>query len=173
MCIRDRFIFVFAPTAIGGYWLIRHDRLRRLWLTLASYVFYGYWDWRLCSLLLVSTVVDYTAGLYMHASDRPAVRRAWLIVSLCANLGLLGFFKYGAFVSEAVNALLARLGAPAVVPAPGVLLPVGISFYVFQSMSYTIDYYRGKIEREPNFIRYATFVSLFPQLVAGPIERKR
>ncbi|NQT16977.1 MAG: MBOAT family protein, partial [Planctomycetes bacterium] len=94
-------------------------------------------------------------------------------VSIVNNLGLLGFFKYGQFVTDNVNSLLTRLAIPYEVPDPGFLLPVGISFYVFQSMSYTIDYYRGNVEREPSFIRYATFVSLFPQLVAGPIERAR
>jgi alginate O-acetyltransferase complex protein AlgI len=95
------------------------------------------------------------------------------VLSLVNNLGLLGFFKYGQFVTDNLNALLEWLQMPYEVPSPGVLLPVGISFYVFQSMSYTIDYYRGNVDEEPSFIRYATFVSLFPQLVAGPIERAR
>ncbi len=152
------------------YLLARDTRLRLPWLLLASYVFYGWWNPLYLLLILWSTSIDYLVVRRMSRSGR---RRAWLAVSVVNNLGLLGFFKYGAFVSEAVNALLTRLGAPAVVPAPGVLLPVGISFYVFQSMSYTIDYYRGKVEAEPSFIRYATFVSLFPQLVAGPIERAK
>jgi D-alanyl-lipoteichoic acid acyltransferase DltB (MBOAT superfamily) len=102
---------------------------------------------------------------------RTGRRRLWLSVSVVNNLGLLGFFKYGAFVTDNLNQLLTAMGIPYALPAPGVLLPVGISFYVFQSMSYTIDCYRGRIEREPSLIRYATFVSLFPQLVAGPVER--
>lgn len=100
-------------------------------------------------------------------------RKLWLTVSIVNSLGVLGFFKYGAFITENLNLLLSRLGAPFVIPPPGVLLPVGISFYTFQSMSYTIDFYRGEEKREPSFIRFATFVSLFPQLVAGPIERAR
>ena len=152
------------------YLLARDTRLRLPWLLLASYVFYGWWNPLYLLLILWSTSIDYLVVRRMSRSGR---RRAWLAVSVVNNLGLLGFFKYGAFVSETINALLVRLGAPAVVPAPGVLLPVGISFYVFQSMSYTIDYYRGKVEAEPSFIRYATFVSLFPQLVAGPIERAK
>ena len=152
------------------YLLARDTRLRLPWLLLASYVFYGWWNPLYLLLILWSTSIDYLVVRQMSRSGR---RRAWLAVSVVNNLGLLGFFKYGAFVSETINALLVRLGVPAVVPAPGVLLPVGISFYVFQSMSYTIDYYRGKVEAEPSFIRYATFVSLFPQLVAGPIERAK
>jgi len=100
-------------------------------------------------------------------------RKLWLSMSIINNLFLLGFFKYGKFVVVNINQLLAELGITYTLAEPGVLLPVGISFYTFQSMSYTIDYYRGKIEREKSFIRFATFVSLFPQLVAGPIERAR
>jgi D-alanyl-lipoteichoic acid acyltransferase DltB (MBOAT superfamily) len=119
-------------------------------------------------LIAWSTSVDYLAVSLMARSGR---RRGWLAVSLANNLALLGFFKYGAFVTDNLNQALAASGVPYTIPAPGVLLPVGISFYVFQSMSYTIDFFRGRIDREPSFIRYATFVSLFPQLVAGPIER--
>ncbi|MFQ6036329.1 MAG: MBOAT family O-acyltransferase, partial [Sedimentisphaerales bacterium] len=100
-------------------------------------------------------------------------RRMWLCMSIVNNLGLLGFFKYGDFVADNLNFLLSSVGIPYIIPPPGLLLPVGISFYTFQSMSYTIDYYRGNIERETSFIRYATFVSLFPRLVAGPIERAK
>jgi len=104
---------------------------------------------------------------------RSAGTKAWLFVSVVNNLALLGFFKYGSFITDNLNVLLASLGVPYVIAAPGILLPVGISFYTFQSMSYTIDCYRGNIERERSFIRYAAFVSLFPRLVAGPIERAK
>ena len=97
----------------------------------------------------------------------------WLSISIVNNLGLLSFFKYGGFVTDNLNLLLSSLGIPYGLPAPGILLPIGISFYIFQSMSYTIDYYRGNIERETSLIRYAAFVSLFPRLVAGPIERAK
>lgn len=103
-----------------------------------------------------------------------AVRKLWLALSVLNSLGVLGFFKYAAFFAENLNAMLRLLHVPLVIPDPaaaGVLLPVGISFYTFQSMSYTIDCYRGRLEREPSFIRFATFVALFPQLLAGPIER--
>jgi D-alanyl-lipoteichoic acid acyltransferase DltB (MBOAT superfamily) len=105
--------------------------------------------------------------------EKSRKRKLWLILSIINNLFLLSLFKYGPFLTENFNLLLARLGIPVTIPSPGVLLPVGISFYTFQSLSYTIDFYRGKIEREKSFIRFATFVSLFPQLVAGPIERAK
>ncbi|MBT4482691.1 MAG: MBOAT family protein [Candidatus Latescibacteria bacterium] len=100
-------------------------------------------------------------------------KKLWLILSIVNSLGVLGFYKYGIFITENLNILLSRFGESLIISPPGVLLPVGISFYTFQSMSYTIDFYRGNIEREPSFIRFATFVSLFPQLVAGPIERAK
>ncbi|MBN2474198.1 MAG: MBOAT family protein [Pirellulales bacterium] len=150
------------------YLLLRKTRARTPWLLLASYVFYGWWNPLYLSLILWSTSVDYVAVVAMARTGR---KKLWLCLSLANNLGLLGFFKYGKFVAENLNDLLSSMGVPYEIPPPDVLLPVGISFYVFQSMSYTIDFFRGKIEREASFLRYATFVSLFPQLVAGPIER--
>ncbi|MHC4628309.1 MAG: MBOAT family O-acyltransferase, partial [Planctomycetota bacterium] len=94
-------------------------------------------------------------------------------LSIANNLGLLGFFKYGTFVTDNVNLLLSSLNIPYMIPAPGMLLPAGLSFYIFQSLSYTIDYYRGNVEKEMSLIRYATFVALFPRLLAGPIERAK
>ena len=172
------FFLIFYPV----YLVVKGTRLRVPWLLAASYVFYGWWNPLYLVLILWSTSVDYLAVVAMARSrraptDQPSVgarwSRPWLAVSAVNNLGLLGFFKYGGFVTDNVNGLLAGLNVPYQLPAPGFLLPVGISFYVFQSMSYTIDYYRGSVEQEPNFLRYATFVSLFPQLVAGPIERAK
>ena len=172
------FFLIFYPV----YLVVKGTRLRVPWLLAASYVFYGWWNPLYLVLILWSTSVDYLAVVAMARSrraptDQPSVgapwSRPWLAVSAVNNLGLLGFFKYGGFVTDNVNGLLAGLNVPYELPAPGFLLPVGISFYVFQSMSYTIDYYRGSVEQEPNFLRYATFVSLFPQLVAGPIERAK
>ena len=161
---------LFFLVVYAVYLAVRRTFLRLPWLLLASYVFYGWWNPLYLVLILWSTTVDYVAVLGMSRSRR---RGAWLALSVVNNLGLLGFFKYGGFVAETVSAVLVRLGVPYALPSPWVLLPVGISFYVFQSMSYTIDYYRGQVAKEPNFIRYATFVALFPQLVAGPIERAR
>ena len=161
---------IFFILFYAGYLPLRGTRYGCLWLLGASYFFYGWWNPLYLLLIAYSTVVDYVVVLAMDRSEK---RRRWLAVSLVNNLFLLGFFKYGDFVAENLNALLAQMGAPVTVPVAGFLLPVGISFYVFQSMSYVIDFYRGQIDREPNLVRYAAFVSLFPQLVAGPIERAR
>jgi len=161
---------LFFAVVYPVYLLLKRTRWRLPWLLLASYVFYGWWNPLYLILILWSTGVDYLAVIGMSRSQR---RKPWLALSVVNNLGMLGFFKYGGFVAGTLNALLVRVGAGAVIPEPGILLPVGISFYVFQSMSYTIDYYRGQVQKEPSFLRYATFVSLFPQLVAGPIERAR
>ena len=160
------FFLIFYPV----YLLLRKTRARTPWLLLASYVFYGAWNPLYLLLILWSTTVDYLAVIGMARTGR---NKPWLCLSLVNNLGLLGLFKYGKFVADNLNDFLASVGVPYEIPPPDVLLPVGISFYVFQSMSYTIDFYRGKVEREPSFLRYATFVSLFPQLVAGPIERAK
>lgn len=140
------------------------------WLLAASYFFYGWWNPLYLLLIAYSTVLDYLVVIVMERSGR---KKLWLLVSIANNLLLLGFFKYGTFVTDNINFLLAETGTAYRLSAPGVLLPVGISFYTFQSMSYTIDFYRGDIERERSFVRFAAFVSLFPQLVAGPIERAR
>ena len=140
------------------------------WLLAASYFFYGWWNPLYLLLIAYSTVLDYLVVIAMERSGR---KKLWLLVSIANNLLLLGFFKYGGFVTDNINFLLAETGTAYRLSAPGVLLPVGISFYTFQSMSYTIDFYRGDIERERSFVRFAAFVSLFPQLVAGPIERAR
>ena len=166
-------MFVFAPIAIGGFWILRGDRMRRLWLTAMSYIFYGYWDWRFSSLLLVSTVVDYIAGLMMGSTDKPAARKGWLIVSLCTNLGLLAFFKYYMLLAATANNVSGWLGGGSIIPGWQIVLPIGISFFTFQSMSYTIDIYRRKVTPTRDFIEFAAFVSLFPQLIAGPIVRYR
>jgi len=160
------FFLLFYPV----YLLVRKTRVRELWLLLSSYVFYAWWNPLYLLLIVWSTLIDFGAVALM---DRNRRRRLWLGVSILNNLALLGFFKYGGFVAANLDLLLSRWGIPVTIPQPGVLLPVGISFYTFQSMSYTIDFYRGNIVRERSFIRFATFVSLFPQLVAGPIERAR
>ena len=153
--------------------LVKGTRWRETWILLASYTFYGWWNLLYLGLIVYSTLLDYTAVTLMERSRRHTLRKVWLAVSISNNLALLGLFKYAGLLTDNVNALLTHLGVSYVLPAPGLLLPVGISFYIFQSMSYTIDYYRGNIQREPNIIRYAAFVSLFSQLVAGPIERAK
>ena len=160
------FFLIVYPT----YLALKNTKLRVPWLFAASYFFYACFYPLYLFLIAYSTLLDYTVVTKMAKSTR---RKMWLSISIINNLALLGFFKYGAFVTDNVNHMLTSLGIPYFLPAPGMILPVGISFYIFQSMSYTVDYYRGNIERETSFVRYATFVSLFPQLVAGPIERAK
>ncbi len=162
--------FVFFAVVYAGHLCLRKTRYYLHWLLVSSYVFYGWWNALFLLLIAYSTALDYFVVILMERSSK---KRLWLGISILNNLFLLGFFKYGGFVIDNLNAGLAGLGASYEIADPGVMLPVGISFYTFQSMSYTIDYYRGEIKREPSFIRFATFVSLFPQLVAGPIERAR
>jgi len=159
---------VFFIAVFGIFLILRNTRFYIHWLLFASYIFYGWWNPLYLLLILYSTLLDYGVGLRMAKTSR---KKKWLVFSIVNNLLLLGFFKYGGFVAENLNLLFDHLGLGLTIPKPNVLLPVGISFYTFQSMSYTIDLYRGKISLEKNFFRFAAFVSLFPQLVAGPIER--
>ena len=161
------FLIFFAVFYVV-YLATRTTAFRIPWLLISSYVFYGWWDPLYLLLIVYSTLIDYVAVLMM---DRGRRRRVWLAVSVLNNLALLGTFKYAGFLVSNLNEILGSFGAPFAIQDPGVLLPVGISFYTFQSMSYTIDYYRGKIAAERNLLRFAAYVSLFPQLVAGPIER--
>ena len=149
----------------------RYFRLQNGILLIASYVFYGFWDWRFLALLFVSTVVDYNLALLIEKSESPGERKALLAASICVNLGILGFFKYFGFFAESFASLLNSFGFQSSTPFFNIVLPVGISFYTFQTMSYTIDVYRRKLPATRNFFDFALFVSFFPQLVAGPIER--
>ena len=172
MLFNSKVFIVFALVTYGLYYAL-NDR-GRLWLLLvASYVFYGFWDPALCSLIALSTVVDFMCGKNIAASENPSVRKRWLGLSLAVNLGLLGFFKYyDFFVSEAAHALnLVGFAADPDSWMLNLVLPVGISFYTFQTMSYTIDIYRRDIKPEPSLLRFAIYVAFFPQLVAGPVER--
>lgn len=164
---------VFLPVAVIVYWLLPH-RARKYWLLAASWFFYMYWNPLLILLLLASTVIDYCCGRGMEAhAGAPKTRKALLLVSICMNLALLFFFKYWDFFGETASGLLAALGVPWRVPALHLILPVGISFYTFQTMSYSIDVYRGDAPAERDFVSFALYVSFFPQLVAGPIENPR
>jgi D-alanyl-lipoteichoic acid acyltransferase DltB (MBOAT superfamily) len=161
---------LFFAIVYPVYLVVKGTRFRSLWLLIASYVFYGWWNPLYLLLIAYSTSVDY---LVVSAMSRWGRRPLWLCLSIANNLSLLGFFKYGKFITNNLNALLSRLGVAWAIPMPDILFPVGLSFFMFESMSYTIDFFRGHIERERSFIRYAAFVSLFPQLLAGPIERAR
>jgi D-alanyl-lipoteichoic acid acyltransferase DltB (MBOAT superfamily) len=164
------FVLFFA-IAWPVYLAVKNTRMREPWLLAASYTFYGWWNPLHLLLIAYATVVDYTTVTVMTRARRPAARKACLAVSVVNNLALLSVFKYAGLLTRSLDAVLAHLGVPYSLPAPDILLPVGISFFTFQSMSYAIDAYRGHVDREVSLVRYATFVSLFPQLVAGPIER--
>lgn len=159
---------VFLVVVLGLYYCLTR-KAQNVGLLIASYAFYGFWDWRFCALLFGSTVVDYTVARLMAVL--PHRKRALLLVSLTVNLGVLGFFKYFDFFVDSAVAMLTSLGLEANPALLGVLLPVGISFYTFQTLSYTIDVYRGKTTPKRDPVTFALYVSYFPQLVAGPIER--
>lgn len=162
--------FVFLAIVFAAHWSAP-ARARNLVLVVASYVFYGWWDWRFLSLLAVSTLVDFVIGRQLHRRTDDRVRKRLLATSLVVNLGLLVTFKYfGFFVDSAVDAL-ESLGVGASAPTLRIILPVGISFYTFQTISYSFDVYRRRVVPTDNLIDFATFVAYFPQLVAGPIER--
>ena len=162
---------LFFPTVVALFFATPH-RWRWAVLLAASYVFYGWWKVEYLLLLMASTGVDYWAALRMESAATPGRRKAWLAVSLTGNLGMLGYFKYAAFLSDTVRSIASPLGivlqdSPVFHP----LLPIGISFYVFQTLAYSIDVYRGDIPAERHLGKFALYVAFFPQLVAGPIER--
>jgi alginate O-acetyltransferase complex protein AlgI len=161
------FVLFFLITVLV-YWRLPH-RAQNMWLLVASYVFYGYVHPWFLALIFTSTVADYWAGRGMAA--RPDRARLFLGLSLCVNLGMLGFFKYFSFFVDNVHTVLAVIGLDLPKPALAIVLPVGISFYTFQELSYTIEVFRGTLRARRSFLDFATFVSFFPQLVAGPIER--
>jgi len=161
------FVLVFAV-----HWALRNSTARKTWLLLCSYVFYAAWDWRFLGLIVASTLLDYGVGLGLARARRRRVRIALLLASLSGNLGILGFFKYWNFFAQSGGVLLSWLGIPY---HPWLLsslvLPVGISFYTFQTLSYSIDVFREKLEPTRSLLDLALFVGFFPQLVAGPIVR--
>jgi len=164
--------FIFLAIVLGCYFQLSHRWQNRL-LLVASYVFYGWWDWRFLSLIFVSTLNDYVCGIQIFSQHRPESRKKYLYLSIIVNLSLLGFFKYWDFFIDSFAALLSNFGINAALPTLHIILPVGISFYTFQTMTYSIDIYRGELEPTNNFLDFALFVSFFPQLVAGPIERAK
>ncbi len=176
--------FAFLGLCLAGFWAIRffgpeRDEgprvrgtwLRLLFLTLASCAFYMAWNWRFIGLVLFSMVLDYVVGLRIQAARTPFARRAWLGVSLTGNLGLLGTFKYFDFFSQATADTLARFGVAIDPPLLDLILPAGISFYTFQTLAYSVDVYRGRMEPVRSPLEFSSFVTFFPQLVAGPIVR--
>ena len=170
MLFNSYIFWAFFACVFVLYRLLPH-RGQNYMLLAASYIFYGYWDWRFLFIMLFSTVVDYFAAILIGESGSPRRRKMILVASICVQLGLLGLFKYYGFFAHELSELLSRVGLPISLPVLHVLLPVGISFYTFQTMSYTIDVYRGQFKYTKNFVDFALFVSFFPHLVAGPIVR--
>lgn len=163
---------LFLPTVWVLYWYgTRSRRARNALIVGASYLFYGWWDWRFLSLIVISSAADYLIGLRLGSVRGHGARRALLIGSLAINLGFLGFFKYFNFFAESFAELVRTFGLHADPVTLRVILPVGISFYTFQTLSYTIDIYRRRIEPTSDVVAFFAFVAFFPQLVAGPIER--
>jgi D-alanyl-lipoteichoic acid acyltransferase DltB (MBOAT superfamily) len=162
---------LFLAVVFLAYWTVRGRRAQNVVLVLASYCFYAWWDWRFCGLLIFSSLVDYFVGLGLGRTQGAGRRKALLGLSLLCNLGLLGFFKYFDFFAENLVALAGAIGVHLSPVSLRLVLPVGISFYTFQTLSYTFDVYRGKMRPTRRLIDYMTYVSFFPQLVAGPIER--
>ena len=166
---------VFLVLAFGVYWALARKpvRAQNLFVLTASYVFYGWWDWRFLSLIVVSSFADFFVGRALGRTEDTRRRKTLLGISLAVNLGILGFFKYFDFFAASFAELLTGLGFEVHAPTLRILLPVGISFYTFQTLSYTIDIYRRRIQPTQDVIAFFTFVAFFPQLVAGPIERAR
>ena len=161
----------FLPLVFALYWLLRTPRRQNLILILASYLFYGWWDYRFCALILFSSLLDFVLGWYLGQARSKRARKWLLGASLFANLGMLGLFKYFNFFAGSFSHLATGFGWTPGSVTLNIILPVGISFYTFQTLSYSIDIYRGKIRATKNILDYLAFVSFFPQLVAGPIER--
>jgi len=166
---------IFLPVVFILYWGLfkRSLKLQNIFLLIASYLFYGWWDYRFLALIAASTLVDFFIGKFLQKTENDLHRKILLVLSLAFNLGLLGFFKYYNFFIDSWIASWANLGVEMQVSSLNIILPVGISFYTFQTLSYTIDVYRKKIEPTSDIINFSVFVAFFPQLVAGPIERAK
>lgn len=164
---------IFLPIVFLLYWYVGRDNNRvQNWIVLvASYIFYGWWDVRFLALIVGSSVIDYYVGKALATTADDRKRRWWLGLSLAVNLGALGFFKYFNFFAENFATAFTLLGSPIETARLEILLPVGISFYTFQTLSYSIDVYRRKLTPTDNLVSFMAYVSFFPQLVAGPIER--
>lgn len=166
---------VFMPLVFLLYWSgwLRTHRDRNLFLIGVSYLFYGWWDWRFLLLIIFSSGLDFVVGRKIESADYQVVRRRWLWLSIAANIGLLGFFKYANFFIESFVEAFQLMGANISPLSLQLILPVGISFYTFQTMSYTIDVYRRQTPAAQDALSFFAYVAFFPQLVAGPIERAR
>lgn len=166
-------IFFFIVFVL--YWIFfkKNIRNRNIFLIIVSYFFYGWWDWRFLSLIIISSIVDYIAGKKIYENSNNKKRKSWLLVSLVVNIGFLGFFKYFNFFADSFVDAFTFFGTNFNSYRMNIILPVGISFYTFQTLSYTLDIYYKKLKPNNNIFAFFAFVSFFPQLVAGPIERAK
>ncbi|WP_320814521.1 MBOAT family O-acyltransferase [Flavobacterium sp.] len=164
---------IFLPIIFILYWFVTNNNLKRqnLLILIASYLFYGWWDWRFLFLIIFSTILDYIIGILLSEEENAAKRKFYLGISIVVNLGFLGFFKYYNFFLDNFVSAFSFFGQSISSSSLNIILPVGISFYTFQTLSYSIDVYRKELKSTKNFIDFAAFVAFFPQLVAGPIER--
>lgn len=164
---------IFLPLVFILYWFVtaKNLKVQNAFIVVASYFFYGWWDWRFLSLILFSTVVDFLIGQKLGTEDKQSRRKALLWISIFVNIGFLGFFKYYNFFLDNFISTFTYFGFNFNASTLNIILPVGISFYTFQTMSYTIDVYKGKLKPTHDFLAFGAFVCFFPQLVAGPIER--
>ena len=167
------FLGLFLPITYVVFWSLRTASARYVWLTVTGYVFYGYWNPKFCFVMAFSTLVSYAAGRGMLRWTDPRRRRLCLVIPITTDLALLGFFKYVNLLLDTVRSLAHALGGDARVGHLDIVLPVGISFYTFHTITYIVDSYRGTIKPTRNFFEFSTYVSLFSQLVAGPIVRFR
>src|SRR5881397_1469874 len=164
---------VFFLVVYAVYLALRGYRRQNLFLLAASYLFYSAWDWRFTFLMVLTTLVDYACGRGMGACSRKRWKRLFMLTSILSNLTVLGFFKYYNFFLASLDGLLSPMGVTVHGLHLHIVLPVGISFYTFQAISYTVGVYRGEMKPARNLLDFALFVAFFPQLVAGPIERAR
>jgi D-alanyl-lipoteichoic acid acyltransferase DltB (MBOAT superfamily) len=164
---------IFLPIVFLLYWFVfrRTLQLQNAFVLFASAVFYGWWDWRYLGLVFISAATDYVAAIAMDRTEHAGRRKALLVVSLVVNLGMLGFFKYYNFFVDSFNNAFTLFGQELGLSTLSIVLPVGISFYTFQTLSYTIDVYRKQMKASHDPVAFGAFILFFPQLVAGPIER--
>ena len=168
-----KFLYLFLPVAYFVFWRLRTKTQRYVWLTATGYVFYSFWNYKFCALMALSTAVSYLAGLGFLRWDDSRRRRLCLVLPITFDLALLGFFKYTNFTLGTFNSLSEALGWGLHAPSLDIVLPIGISFYTFHTLTYIVDGYRGAIVPTRNFFEFSAYVSLFSQLVAGPIVRFR
>lgn len=162
----------FLPIVFALYWLAKRNiKLQNTILLISSYYFYACWDWRFLSLILISSLVDFLVGIALSNQEHVVKRKVLLWTSISVNIGFLAFFKYYNFFVEEFVAVFSMFGREIQANSLNIILPIGISFYTFQTLSYSIDIYKRKLEPSRDFIAFSAFVSFFPQLVAGPIER--